>query len=497
MVQGPERWIPDGQREYVLLLLVLGVGSTIMGAVIMDHPGGGDRPNVIVVSAPTLRAQALGTYGARGNTTPNIDAFAADSTVFTQAAAQAPWTFLSATSWMTSQYLSVSGVTGYSDNRTSQQGFMAERMSSLGYRTVGSFEAKDGRGQHLYREGFDSFSSGEELDISTMVDAALNQTPRLADDGPLYLRLMAKTTHEPYARGVPEEIRQEVIDPYDGPLQYYRSMSFSNKPLGGLLSRIRERNGTFVLTEKFNGETISEATLNRRLRSGWRDSHIMERLEPIDEDTYRIVSRGHPLQLNMTDIRYIRQHYQADVRYLDIQFGRLLEGLREQGLYEDSIIVLMSPHGTNLGEHLVGEGTISDHLAPYEHTVRVPLIIRAPGYDSRTITEEVELLDLQPTLLDLAGDGGRDWPRMQGTSLQPLMNGEDMELGYQFIFKGGVRNRSWKLIDRPAGTELYHLRTDPREQHNVADEHPRIVEALRDARDRQEVRNTRFRQQLE
>ena len=114
--------------------------------------------------------------------------------------------------------------------------------------------------------------------------------------------------------------------------------------------------------------------------------------------------------------RRLMHAYYASVSYVDAQIGRLLKALDEEGLVENTIIVLWSDHGWKLGEHN-GWGKMSN----YEIDTRVPFIIAAPGLETagQATDTPVELLDIFPTLCDLTGIDTPDF--VQGESLLPLL----------------------------------------------------------------------------
>jgi iduronate 2-sulfatase len=112
--------------------------------------------------------------------------------------------------------------------------------------------------------------------------------------------------------------------------------------------------------------------------------------------------------------RHLMHAYYACVSYVDAQIGRLLDALEEEGLSDNTIVVLWSDHGWKLGE-FNGWGKMTN----YEIDTRVPLIISAPGLSNAGSQSEelAELLDLFPTLCDLAGIDTPDF--VEGTSLLP------------------------------------------------------------------------------
>ena len=112
--------------------------------------------------------------------------------------------------------------------------------------------------------------------------------------------------------------------------------------------------------------------------------------------------------------------YYAMVELIDHNVGRLLDHLEESGQRENTLFIFTSDHGEMLGDH----GLISKGCRFYEGLVRVPLIMALPGLfrDTRRCETLVELIDIAPTLLDLAGVPHP--PRMQGRSLLPILAGE-------------------------------------------------------------------------
>ncbi len=122
--------------------------------------------------------------------------------------------------------------------------------------------------------------------------------------------------------------------------------------------------------------------------------------------------------LTEADVRELRHGYYAAVSYVDAQVGKVLEALEEHGLADDTIVVFWSDHGFHLGEHGLWAKT-----SCFEYDARVPLIVAAPkskgvGVKSPAL---VELLDLYPTLVELAGLPVPEG--LEGRSLVPLLDG--------------------------------------------------------------------------
>ncbi|MDD9268854.1 sulfatase-like hydrolase/transferase [Paenibacillus sp. GCM10023248] len=187
--------------------------------------------------------------------------------------------------------------------------------------------------------------------------------------------------------------------------------------------------------------------------------------------------------------------YYAVISQLDDAVGKLLAELDALGQGGDTVVVFTTDHGDMCGGHRM----LDKHYVLYEDVVKVPLIVRWPGVvapGSRCERFVYNLLDLPPTMLAIAGaglpEGGGD--RLHGESLLPLLQGAEPDQwrdevvasfnGAQFglFTQRMIRTREWKYVWNCTDVdELYDLRSDPHELHNVIG-HPgsrRITAELR------------------
>ncbi|MDE5732021.1 MAG: DUF4976 domain-containing protein, partial [Bacteroidales bacterium] len=190
--------------------------------------------------------------------------------------------------------------------------------------------------------------------------------------------------------------------------------------------------------------------------------------------------------------RYMRD-YAKVVKSLDDNVGRVLDYLEDNGLTDNTLVVYTSDQGFYMGEH----GWFDKRFV-YEESMRTPLVMRFPdGYDRKgDIDEMVQNIDLAPTFLELAGAEVPD--DMHGVSLVPLFRGEHpsdwrTSLYYHFyeypaehmvMRHFGVRTDRYKLIHFYGGGdffELYDLRNDPAEMHNIygAEGYDAITDSLK------------------
>jgi arylsulfatase A-like enzyme/Tfp pilus assembly protein PilF len=183
--------------------------------------------------------------------------------------------------------------------------------------------------------------------------------------------------------------------------------------------------------------------------------------------------------------RYPAQKYLGEVAYTDQVVGRLVSWLKQAGVWDRTIFVLLSDHGESLGQH--GENTHTFFV--YDATQHVPLVVRTPWGDRGRSRAQVSTVDLMPTVLDLAGLAPQ--PGIDGRSLARLVLHSEAEspgvayaetyfprfhYGWQHL--RSMRDGRWKYIEAPT-PELYDVQQDPGETTNVYKSHSRRAEDLR------------------
>ena len=174
------------------------------------------------------------------------------------------------------------------------------------------------------------------------------------------------------------------------------------------------------------------------------------------------------------EIRYIRGLYAGEVSFVDYWLGVLFKRLRELGYFENSLIVLTADHGHPLADHgkfLKGPDRM------YSELLKIPFMVYYPGCEHKVVDALVQFPDVLPTVLDLLGLGNNA-RSMQGKSFVKVLTGESEEhrdaviIGYHEGEDRCVRTKEWSYIHRPEGQpdELYNLKEDPRETRNLIDE---------------------------
>lgn len=384
----------------------------------------GPRPNVVFILIDTLRADHLGAYGFTGPISPAIDRLASEGVVFERCGAPAPWTKPSVASLFTSLYPEshglvrskwppVEGEIPATEILAPGATTMAEIFRSAGYRTVGFFANDWMVDPHGYSQGFDVFS--HETRFLAAQEAA-GWIARSGKAAPFFLYVHLMEAHGPYI---------------------YEEKDFRRlKP-------------------------------HVRLPDGVRDEEVPK--------THAYMSRtfvDHPER--KSSLVNWRAAYAGGVRNADRAVEAVLEALKASGLYEDSVIVLTSDHGEQLGDH----GMMNHGRSLHIEELKVPLVVRLPGgrRAGRRIGPWVRLIDVLPTLNTLCdlGEPRKDWA---GEDLSRYFSlwprGDDLP-----VFSGAVNSRESprSVIEAPLHLitglrrnrrRLYDLAADPTERKSL------------------------------
>ena len=174
--------------------------------------------------------------------------------------------------------------------------------------------------------------------------------------------------------------------------------------------------------------------------------------------------------------------YDGEIAATDAQVGRLIDYLTSSGRLANTVIVVVGDHGESLGEH----GEQQHGFFVYDASVHIPLIVAGPRVPTRVVPDQVRIVDVMPSILDLVNVEAP--PAVQGVSLMPLGHGQRKDLlgfsetwypryHYGWSELNAVRDGRYKFIAAPR-RELYDTKADPGELHDVAASNPRVADAL-------------------
>jgi arylsulfatase A-like enzyme len=393
------------------------------------------RPNVLMISVDTLRADHVSAYGHDRPTTPAIDALAEEGVLFENAYSHAPVTSVSHMSLLTSLQPEAHGVSMWTDVATSRLSESIPTLATVlrehGYQTAARTAGGYMAGVFGFDQGFSAFHETYELEQA--VDESLEELRSLAkgSERPFCYLLHTFAVHAPY---MPEE-------PYRG--------MFADPAYSGSILSDRE-----VLVREAGPEWAAQN------RAYWK------RVEPDDP----------------ADLQHLRDLYDAGIRRTDDQLARFLRELERSGLLKHTLIVFLSDHGDEFMEH--GQFL---HKQLYQELLHVPLVIRFAGdrgerFRGRREDALVRLIDVFPTVLDAAGLPIPD--HVQGVSLLPLLEGEAappevLLSSWRKRELESLRLGDWKLVVGPQGAELYDLARDPLERTDLSGREPARVAEMK------------------
>jgi len=330
-------------------------------------------PDVVFVVLDTLRRDRVSCYGYERETTPNFDAFAAASTLFTDAVSQSPWSVPSHASMFTGAYPTDHGAT------TLRPIFAAEdtlpaRLARAGYETYAASANWYVRPMTGFGGGFDEFHTLSTLTVPDGVSSALR---------PLVHAVTASRLRRPFER-VFNASRERTPE----------RTGFEGHTDDGLLDAVE---GVLDRADSpfFLFVNLLDCHLPRTPRRDHAETFVDDELHdlPVVANERAHIVRRQPMTDN--ERRKASQLYDADVRTTDERFGELLTLL--DGF--EGLVVTVSDHGEHLGEF----GLLGHQFSVFDPVVSVPLAIRFPDRGPAVVDEQVETRRLFETVLDETG----------------------------------------------------------------------------------------------
>jgi arylsulfatase A-like enzyme len=427
---------------------------TLLLAVAVCCSQGGRRPNVLLIVIDTLRADRLGSYGNSRGLTPFLDDLSKKGVVFQNAYAPSSWTVPSIASLFTSRYPSQHRVTTFESRVSADEITLAEKLIAHGFMTAGfsaNFRLNDRLG---YAQGFQdwhAFTNGAP-------DRGKVRGSAVRERSLTWLQQLGKR-----AAVTPTFLYLHYMEPHAPyqPVEPYRSR----------LAREHPDADPSVANGEIN--TINFKTFST------------------------------------AEVELLESLYDAEVASVDAELRAMFAALERTGVLDNAIIVITADHGEEFREH----GRMTHGHALYNESIRVPLILLAPGIAAgRVVTDSVSLIDVAPTIMDLLGLPSET--RFEGRSLLPLLkdhsptnqlieNGQPppdviVELpktGSRFDIRGhsqAIVRDSVKLLMALKGrkklefAEIYDLADDPGETNPnpkaIAKQIPKLRTALRQRR---------------
>jgi len=397
------------------------------------------RPNVLLVVISGLRADHVSSYGYRRVTTPTIDSLAKGGALFQYALTSSPWGPAAQASIATGLYQAEHGVAFEHPILNDSFQTLAEKLKESGYETFTVSTSSEIAPETGFAQGVDSFIG---------IQPEQEGSP---DDG-------AAAAESALSKWIEEHAGKNASHPF------FAAALFTNPHL--------PFNPPGEYRDKFIEKQIPQPRLDQ-LTQLWLP-----------------FARQYTLgaaELNPDEMAAFVSLYDGEVAYADYRLSRVIEALGRAGLKDDTLIIVTSDTGEDLGDH----GMIADTSRLYDSIIRVPLVMNLPGkiQAGQRIADQVQTLDIIKTVMALTAKPAADRPAPAGDGTEMMarraaaITEARFDPGavkyYETILPGkdlstykmnmvAVRTLEEKYIVTSAGTgALFDLKSDPSEQKSV------------------------------
>ena len=438
---------------------------------VLAPPVHAERPNIVFLYADDQAAWTIGALGNRQSRTPNLDRLYAEGVGLTNAFTTTPVCSPSRAGLLTSRYGTEIGITDYlSEAQEPDNGLdpdlptWPKLLQASGYSTafVGKWHVGS-RDIHL------PTNNGYDLFYGFRSGAGISKDPRIESQGEL--RVVPGYT--------PDVLADEAIR----------------------FIRASKDRAPFLLSLHF---WAPHANTSNRTPDGDRTWLPLREADwnPFRRLDVTLPEPDYP-DLDVPRARRMLAEYLGSVASLDRNVGRVLAVLDELAIAGETVVIFTSDHGYNLGHNGIwhkgnGRWLLTTNRGPrsnmYDHSIRVPAVVRWPGRlgAGKTVDQVTLNLDWFPTILAMAGIEVPPGAEIRGQSFLPLLEGQAIpwrtsfygeyrQLHQERVDQRMWRTQEWKLVrdSRPGKDELFNLAGDPGEHENlIGDPSPETAQAL-------------------
>lgn len=463
----------------LLLFLLAGALPARSQDAARSHDG---KLNVLFIISDDLTANALSSYENTACHTPNIDRLASEGMRYTRAYCQFPVCGPSRASLMFGYYPSATGTYGYVSGRENvgpgrlswpqlfrENGYYTARVSKIFHMGVPGDIEKGSNGADDEASWTERFNSpGPEWKAEGEAELVQNNPYGLKPrkGGNVMTIVKADGDDLVHSDGKTAEKASELIRAH-GDEPFFIAVGFVRPHVPFVAPR-----------PYFEPYPYEQMVLPPMVENDWDD------IPPAGINYVTSVNA----EMSVEQEKKALAGYYAAVAYMDAQVGKVLRTLEEEGLEDNTIVIFTSDHGYHLGEHRFWM-----KVSLHEESARVPLIIKMPGKEPGVCHSFAELLDLYPTVAELAGL--QPSPSLQGKSLAPTLDDpsaavRDMAFSVS-VYRGTnaflVRTEKWAYIqyeeDATGGMELFDMEYDPKQYNNLA-HNPRYAHVVKEMQER-------------
>jgi arylsulfatase A-like enzyme len=393
------------------------------------------RPNVLLISIDTLRADHLSTYDYPRSTSPNLDRLAREGTLFTRAYASSSWTIPSHMTMLTGLPPSLHGVDDVGKRLDPARVTLAERLRESGYQTAAFVSGPTMHAAFGFDQGFESYE---------------NTTVFAAEDF-VYGKETLPTAHarQRSHRDVTGPVVAEAVE---------RWIDVDARPPFFLFVHLWDPHYDYMPPPPYD----------TRFDPGWNGDFDFSNVE-----FNMAINADMPARA----LSHLVALYDGEIAATDAVVGRIVAGLEQRGLLDDTLVAVTADHGEEFFDH----GDKGHMRTLFEEVLHVPLVFRMPGVvgAGRRTEATFGAVHLMPTILGVAGiDPG---PEAVGRDLSGVLEGEEppprlwafaeLSLGRRFpLYAARIGDRKY-LAEVTAKDPLalsmlyYDLEGDPGEQH--------------------------------
>jgi len=424
------------------------------------------KPNILFIISDDLTATAVSSYENKACNTPNIDKLASEGIRYTRAYTQYPVCGPSRASLMSGYYPTATRTYGYVSGR---ENIGPERKTwSQLFKENGYYTARVSKIFHMgVPIDIENGSNGTD-DEASWTERFNSQGPEWKAEGEAELVQGNPTGTLPRKGGnvmtIVKADGDDLVHSDGKTAQKAIELikKHKNDPFFLAVGFVRPHVPFVAPKNYFEPYPYQKILMPKKVEGDWNDI-------PKRGINYVTSING---QMSSDQEKKAVAAYYASVSYMDAQVGKVLKALKEEGLEDNTIIIFTSDHGFHLGEH-----SFWMKVSLHEESVRVPMIIKVPGKKPAVCNSFVELLDLYPTIAELAGI--ETSKHLQGKSLAKTIenpNHEVRKIAFS-VSQGGktflLRTEKWAYIqydeDAKSGIELFDMENDPKQFTNLAD----------------------------
>lgn len=428
--------------------------ATTIAAEAPKEPGVVTRPNVMIISLDSLRADHVRHAGYKRETSPTIDRLAAEGVAFRNAVSTTSWTLPSHAALFTALPNTIHGCDHYTRMLAPERLTLAEHMAANGYQTAGFYSGPFLHPVFGVAQGFDTYTNcGSEASYSDfdIGSADASEKPHLpSKDGIVAAHQVA------HADITSPRIVERVnawLDERDADRPFF----------------------LFIHMWDPHYEYIPPAPFDSRFGEAYDGAADFTEFWRTPTPSRRYTAR---------DVQHLRDLYDGEIAWTDAHIQKLLDALAAHAALDNTLVVITADHGEQFLEH----GRLGHHYSLFDEETRVPLVMWGPGVipAKRSVAQQVTLMDIAPTVLELTRQPAM--PSVFGRSLRWLWETDNVESlddaratvmvlhsgkldaqGAPDTTTWAVRTNRWKrVITLPHGDNaLFHLTSDPGETKNA------------------------------